>query len=74
MRLVDISPYEKCKIVLHGEDCGFPAKELPTIDAVEIIRCEDCKWIANPYCPLWKHPTHSYSDYCSYGQRRELDK
>ena len=73
-RLVDISPYEKCRIVLHPEDSGFPVKDLPTVDAVEVVRCRDCRWIANPFCPLYKHPTHSYDDFCSYGERKEASE
>lgn len=36
-RLVDISPYEKCRIVLRKDDSGFPVSELPTVDAVEVV-------------------------------------
>ena len=32
-RYVDISPYEKCRIVSNPEDNGFPVSELPTVDA-----------------------------------------
>lgn len=42
-RYVDISPYEKCRIVLHKDDSGFPVSELPTVDAVEVVRCGECK-------------------------------
>lgn len=35
-RYVDISPYEKCRIVLHPDDSGLPASELPTVDAVKV--------------------------------------
>ena len=46
-------------------------KEQDTVDAVEVVRCKECRWIANPFCPLYKHPTHSYDDFCSYGERKE---
>ena len=44
-----------------------------TVDAVEVVRCKDCKYWNNPYC------NHSEStmldtqenDFCSYGKRRE---
>lgn len=36
-RYVDISPYEKCRIVLHKDDSGFPVSELPTVDAVNVV-------------------------------------
>lgn len=35
-RYVDISPYEKCRIVSNPEDSGFPVSELPTVDAVPV--------------------------------------
>ena len=36
-RYVDISPYEKCRIVLHKDDSSFPVSELPTVDAVNVV-------------------------------------
>ena len=37
MRLVNIEPYEDCRIVLHDEDEGFPVSELKTVDAVPVV-------------------------------------
>ncbi len=36
-RLVDISPFEKCRIVLHPGDSGFSVKDLPTVDAEPVV-------------------------------------
>lgn len=85
-RLVDISPYEKCRIVLHPEDSGFPASELPTVDAVEVVRCENCKYwtpiseyIEHMECDVFcgcygrGYPT-SADDFCSYGERKEVSE
>ena len=49
-------------------------KKAPAVDAVEVVRCRECRWIANPFCPLYKHPTHSYDDFCSYGERKEVSE
>lgn len=67
----------------YDEMCGYNAgidvawgriELAPTVDAAEVVRCKNCKWIANPYCPLFKHPTHSYDDFCSYGEREKVTK
>lgn len=73
-RLVDISPYEDCRIVLKPEDSGFPASELPTVDAVEVVRCCECKQHDHDggagYCNRWGKWSNM-SDFCSYGKRKE---
>lgn len=43
-RYVDISPYEKCRIVSNPEDNGFPVSELPTVDAIEQLVRERDEW------------------------------
>ncbi len=50
----------------------------PTIDAVVVVRCKDCKWYVedrefppfcdNPICGM-QHPNDE--TFCSYGERRE---
>ena len=59
--------------------------EQPTVDAVEVVRCKDCKWYKegkylapNKFCYRLKersgeHIGYNYSDddFCSYGERRE---
>lgn len=58
-------------------------KKAPTIDAVPVVRCKDCKhWKhideyiphmeCNIFCGAHEHgyPT-SADDYCSYGERKE---
>lgn len=54
--------------------------EAPTIDAVEVVRCKDCKWGATPYgdehdgwteCTnLCGRPLMPDEGFCSYGERR----
>ena len=48
----------------------------PTVDAVPVIRCKDCKnnpssavdWIS---CPMTGAGTRKPNDFCSYGKRKE---
>ena len=53
--------------------------EQPTIDAVPVVRCKDCKWFVldttgGAYC---NHPTcglfngYEPDAFCSYGERKE---
>ena len=54
-------------------------REAPTVDAVEVVRCRDCKHCdpENYHCdhpmgtvaPLRRKP----DDFCSYGERKEGD-
>lgn len=44
-------------------------KEAPTIDAVEVVRCKDCKYRKACCRPCYK----SADSYCSDGERKETD-
>lgn len=52
--------------------------DLPTIDAVEVVRCKDCKYLERTdcfgECSLWNdrgepHGEMWPNDFCSYGKR-----
>ena len=48
----------------------------PTVDAVPVVRCKDCKWWKNNDC---KNDTHGYTpldenDFCSRGERKGGDE
>ena len=57
----------------------------PTVDAVEVVRCKDCKWYKegkylapNKFCYRLKdrsgeHIGYNFSDddFCSYGERKD---
>jgi hypothetical protein len=58
--------------------------QAPTANAVEVVRCKDCKFAKHCYgdvfdctCPITPWASDEYSiftnanDYCSYGERRE---
>ena len=49
-------------------------KKEPTIDAVEVVRCKDCKYFVTNYAVLHCGRTligMEKSDFCSYGERKQ---
>ena len=79
MRLIDIEAPCKIEIVLDGEKCHATVTA-PTIDAVPVVRCKDCKrWkdSNDGECPY--HLTGDpYIDddpeedfFCAYGERKD---
>jgi hypothetical protein len=67
-------------------DCDFPdfvtekwnvaIDAQPTIDAVSVVRCRECKHRQNPYAPKWCYEMSKETDaddYCSYGERKESE-
>lgn len=50
--------------------------EAPTVDAVEVVRCKDCKWVyRDPYsgCYYCHERQVQSTHFCSYGERKEGD-
>lgn len=53
-------------------------KDAPTVDAVEVVRCRECKHEnvyraisdKNTWCEYWGIDP-SFDDFCSYGERKE---
>ena len=46
----------------------------PTVDAVEVVWCKDCKrYSQSGLCNLYLNVSHQMKpdDFCSYGERRE---
>lgn len=95
MRLIDADAYKvlhckecpsdcgACDLVYGKDDmCGL-IDQAPTIDAVPVVRCKDCKWFADNnggewygcqmYQVIWITPEDAPKpdDFCSYGERRE---
>lgn len=84
MRLIDADAFLKAlnetpsDFVDVGGDFGFfdetidsVMNEQPTIDAVEVVRCEKCDYYdeSGEYCKHWhgvRHPEH----FCDDGERR----
>lgn len=74
------------KDVRCSYDCGFPdaldykweklIDAQPTIDAVEVVRCCECKWFSDLFGCTKEPDTFlvvNDDDYCSYGERKETD-
>ena len=89
MRLIDADAFLKDiltagigkTIIEYSEsDIGYMIRKRPTVDAVEVVRCKDCKyWQDNndgyPHEECrWGHgETPDANDFCSYGERRADD-
>ena len=76
-RLIDADAF----ITQYCEDCGYGCDQLfcatvrdlknaPTVDAVEVVRCKDCKAYDKKvgYCEAMGF-TCEVNDFCSYGER-----
>lgn len=63
---------------------AYFARESPAVDAVEVVRCGDCRYYHQYYAGNFKEATGwgrctlismdidmTVVDYCSYGERRE---
>lgn len=98
-RLFDAQYKETVQLIHDGETHldnladGFTEadriiRKIPTVDAVEVVRCKDCKY----YCQdkingaICRHPELDYDiecydhwintnpdDFCSYGERKDGD-
>ena len=94
--LFDAEFRETRKLILEGETHldnlaeGFAeadrvVRAMPTVDAVEVVRCKDCKWFADNNDGDWfgcwlfqtiqiiPEDTPKPDDYCSYGEGKDYD-
>ena len=88
MRLIDANAFLKDiltagigkTIIEYSEsDIGHMIRKRPTVDAVEVVRCKDCKYgevddadlptqyLCNYHGADWNDENH----FCSYGERKE---
>ena len=87
MRLIDADALTDDTYILNSWDAPIVRAwldEQPTVDAVEVVRCKDCKHaLENPFitgctklvCSKWVNwravePNH----FCSYGERKDDGK
>lgn len=50
------------------------AELLPTVDAVPVVRCKECRWAGGDFvCYRGVMVQHKPEDFCSYGERRGGD-
>ena len=45
-------------------------REAPTVDAVPVVRCKDCRKFKTYGCRM---VASEYDDFCSYGERKDDD-
>ena len=73
---------EKCFSEENCKTCDRPclwwrkANEAPTVEAVEVVRCKDCKHRGSNLCPMETVELYPWfgtknDAFCSYGERRE---
>ncbi len=85
-QLIDAKPLMEngWHLVKTGESNRFLAQmslaDVPTVEAVEVVRCKDCDWYrkheggicVNPKCgKSWYGCPVPAEHFCSYGERRE---
>lgn len=85
MRLINADAFlEEARNKLDMQDVYLPIHikelvidEMPTIDAVQVVRCKDCKYYdgeySYPMCWRWEE-TIEPEDYCSFGEKREVEE
>lgn len=79
MRLIDadalINTLNKEKIKFNA-DINYIILNAPTIDAVQVVRCKDCKHYdgsySYPMCCRFEE-TFEPDGYCSYGEKKEVE-
>lgn len=85
-RLIDEDSFENAvsahrSAYLHKEDVIAAIANQKTVNAVEVVRCKDCKhkgWIQEPchgksvdFCHVWDSCVNNPDKcFCSYGERR----
>ena len=85
-RLIDADAFlEKMKRTSRYFDVVFDVEEMPTVDAVEVVRCRECQhWkpsgskAGNSFSDMeyiggceFTNYYRTESDFCSYGERKE---
>lgn len=80
MRLVDIEQVycSDCEEKGVCEKVTCDVKKMPTIEAVPVVRCKDCKHRNGSYCPMSDYHDYFWTgtrpdDFCSYGVKKEAD-
>ena len=79
MRLIDVDDFlEKMKRTSRYFDLKFDIEEMPTIDAVPVVRCKDCiRRYDTDECPMCFLIEGNYCEYtnengfCDRGERKE---
>lgn len=64
-----------------GDHCRIPAfefmdalKSAKTIEAIQVVRCGDCRFYDDQYCHANKCYVHSKQYFCVFGETEEMMK
>ena len=71
-----IRPIDFPSVDMDGMDVVRYLATLPTVDAVEVVRCKDCasgKGATHKVCPLYRDGLMKDDGYCSAGERKDND-
>ena len=78
-RLIDA---DRAMEIIHNQGIAHPnayhltnyatliLREAPTVDAVPVVRCKDCRKFKTYGCRM---VASGYDDFCSYGERKDGD-
>ena len=82
-----LTDYYHHRTEIQHEALKEAISKVPTVDAVEVVRCKDCKWYEESIYPELRPTRFCYrltnnkgvhigynwdgNDFCSYGERRE---
>lgn len=78
-RLIDVNALKEAwkDVAVDGATLSYiyglfkSVDDAPTIDAVEVVRCKDCKHHGMSNCPVWEgYITDDYM-WCYFGERSE---
>lgn len=65
---------------VNMSDVGMMIEDAPTVDAVEVVRCKDCRMFVHnkeafvTYCKRELKDLYARPDgYCSYGERKKAN-
>ena len=74
MRLIDADKLERQEYWGNERCFDYVDAEgidnAPTVDAVEVVRCKDCKHEFGGSCILCGFQKRKPEDFCSYGERK----
>lgn len=54
-------------------DLALAISTVPTADATKVVMCKDCKWKQGSECTRFADVRPSPDDYCSRGERKEVE-
>lgn len=86
MRLIDADKLESGEVIIPTENGRYEYVEVfykddvdnaPSVDAVEVVRCKDCKWRGELGCAVSivdESDIPNDDDFCAWGERKEDGK